>query len=192
MAGAIAPATVLRPYQDQPGAKAPGQRPPRPRRALLARRAGRWPAVFPDLPVCGAPSRTGGGNALRFLIPPGEEAELRRRHGRGHRPCHSAVLPLGRPGDQGPRPAPGPPLAGTGLHCACMTGLCGTLAPDRAGRGTAMRLLARRDRHAAVPKDQNDLPVRQAAAMPFQYPVRPGCASGAMAGRGRYPFFGNR
>jgi hypothetical protein len=38
----------------------PGQRPPRPRRALLARRAGRWPAVRLDLPVCGEPFRTGG------------------------------------------------------------------------------------------------------------------------------------
>ena len=31
----------------QPGAKAPGQRPPRPWRALHARRDGRWPAVAP-------------------------------------------------------------------------------------------------------------------------------------------------
>ena len=50
---------------DQPGAKAPGQRPPRPRRALCTRRAGRWPLMLPDLPVCGAPSRAGGGNAGR-------------------------------------------------------------------------------------------------------------------------------
>ena len=47
MAGAIAPAKVLRWHQDQPGAKAPGQRPTRPRRALPARRAGRWPFVVP-------------------------------------------------------------------------------------------------------------------------------------------------
>ena len=33
----------------QPGAKAPGQRPTRPRRALLARRVGRWPSVVPGL-----------------------------------------------------------------------------------------------------------------------------------------------
>ena len=51
MAGANAPATVPRRDQDQPGAKAPGQRPPRPRRALLARRVGRWPLCLPDLPV---------------------------------------------------------------------------------------------------------------------------------------------
>jgi len=54
----------------QPGAKAPGQRPTRPRRALRPRRVGRWPVLFWDLPVCGAPSRAGGGNAVRFLIPP--------------------------------------------------------------------------------------------------------------------------
>ncbi|MCA3504690.1 MAG: IS110 family transposase [Rhodobacter sp.] len=49
---------------------APGQRPPRPRRALPARRVGRWPLCLPDLPVYGAPSRAGGGNAMRFLFPP--------------------------------------------------------------------------------------------------------------------------
>jgi len=65
MAGAIAPATAPRRDQDQPGAKAPGQRPPRPRRALRPRRVGRWPLPFPDLPVYGAPSRAGGGNAGR-------------------------------------------------------------------------------------------------------------------------------
>jgi len=67
MAGAIAPATALRWDQDQPGAKAPGQRPPRPWRALLARRVGRWPLLVPDLPVYREPFRAGGGNAMRFL-----------------------------------------------------------------------------------------------------------------------------
>jgi len=71
MAGAIAPATAPRRDQDQPGAKAPGQRPPRHRRALRTRRVGRWPLFLPDLPVCRAPSRAGGGNAMRFLFPPG-------------------------------------------------------------------------------------------------------------------------
>jgi len=41
LAGAIAPATVPRRDQDGSGAKTPGQRPPRPRRALPARRVGR-------------------------------------------------------------------------------------------------------------------------------------------------------
>ncbi len=35
------------------------------------RRAGRWPLPFPDLPVYMAPFRAGGGNAVRFLFPPG-------------------------------------------------------------------------------------------------------------------------
>ena len=65
MAGAIAPATASRRDQDRPGAKAPGQRPPRPRRALRPRRVGRWPLSFPDLAVCEAPFRAGGGNAGR-------------------------------------------------------------------------------------------------------------------------------
>jgi hypothetical protein len=47
LAGAIAPATTLRRDQDRPGAKAPGQRPTRPRRALRPRRVGRWPSVVP-------------------------------------------------------------------------------------------------------------------------------------------------
>ncbi len=70
LAGAIAPATASRRDQDRPGAKAPGQRPPRPWRALRPRRVGRWPLSVQDLPVCRAPLRAGGGNALRFLIPP--------------------------------------------------------------------------------------------------------------------------
>jgi hypothetical protein len=45
---------------DQPGAAAPGQRPPRLRRALRTRRAGRWPLLLPDLPVYRGPSRAGG------------------------------------------------------------------------------------------------------------------------------------
>ena len=47
------------------GPKPPGQSPPRPWRALLARRVGRWPLLLPDLPVYRAPSRAGGGNAGR-------------------------------------------------------------------------------------------------------------------------------
>jgi hypothetical protein len=55
---------------------------------------------------------------VRFLFPPEEGADdlnpnrQRRRHGRGHRPCHIGTLTLGPPGAQSPRPAPAPPLAG--------------------------------------------------------------------------------
>jgi len=69
LAGAIAPATAPRRDQDQPGAKAPGQRPTRPRRALRPRRVGRWPLSFPDLPLYGAPSRTGGETRVAFPVP---------------------------------------------------------------------------------------------------------------------------
>jgi len=66
MAGAIAPATVpRRPLSRRGGPKPPGQRPSRPRRALLARRVGRRPLCLLDVLVYGAPSRAGGGNAGR-------------------------------------------------------------------------------------------------------------------------------
>ncbi len=65
LAGAIAPATAPRCPLSSRGPKAPGQRPPRPWRALLARRVGRWPAFLPDLPVYRAASSAGGGNAGR-------------------------------------------------------------------------------------------------------------------------------
>jgi hypothetical protein len=62
----------------QPGAKAPARCPTRPSRPARPRRVGRWPALFPDLPVCRAPSHTGGGNAVRFLAPPGLAALLQQ------------------------------------------------------------------------------------------------------------------
>jgi len=52
------------------GPKAPGQRPPRPRRALLARRVGRWPAVVPGPAGLQGTVPRGRGNAMRFLFPP--------------------------------------------------------------------------------------------------------------------------
>ena len=52
------------------GPKAPGQRPTRHRRALLARRVGRWPFVVPlDLPVYRAASRAGGETRVAFPVP---------------------------------------------------------------------------------------------------------------------------
>jgi hypothetical protein len=87
----------------QPGAKAPGQRPTLPWRALLARQVGRWPALFLDLTIYRAPSRAGGGNAMRFLSPPGVAfSRMPGLSGRGHRPCHSAALSLGQPGAKAP------------------------------------------------------------------------------------------
>jgi len=60
MAGAIAPATALRWHQHQPGATAPGQRPTRPWRALLACRVGRWPLLVRVAQVLVAAFRAGG------------------------------------------------------------------------------------------------------------------------------------
>jgi len=53
------------------GPKAPGQRPPRPRRALLARRVGRWPFVVPGPAGLGGTVPSGRGKrGPRFPFPP--------------------------------------------------------------------------------------------------------------------------
>jgi hypothetical protein len=146
MAGAIAPATSARRSLASRGAKAPGQRPPRPRRALLARRVGRWPPVVPVAPVLVEASHAGGETQCVSCSRPPRRKHLRRCHGRGHRPCHSATLILGPPGAQSPRPAPAPPPAGASrppgralafVGAGC-TGLGGSVAR---GRGNAMRFL---------------------------------------------------
>ncbi len=69
MAGAIAPATALHWHQDQPGAKAPGQRPTRPSRALLARRVGRWPFVMPGPAGLQGTVPRGRGKRRAFPVP---------------------------------------------------------------------------------------------------------------------------
>ena len=53
----------------RPGAKAPGQRPPRPRRALLARRVGRWPAVGAGRDGPGGSVAQGRGKRGAFPVP---------------------------------------------------------------------------------------------------------------------------
>jgi hypothetical protein len=96
----------------RPGAKAPGQRPHRPWRALRTRRVGRWPLFLPGLPVYRVRSRRGGGNALRFLFPP-ERAKgpsPRKWQGPSPLPRHNAAPWPAR--GRSPRPAPAPPLAG--------------------------------------------------------------------------------
>jgi len=86
LAGAIAPATALRWDQDRPWAKASGQRPTRPWRALRPRRVGRWPLLVPDRRIYRAPCRAGGGNAVRFLIPPALTKALSPLHWQGPSP----------------------------------------------------------------------------------------------------------
>jgi len=92
----------------QPGPKAPGQRPPRPRRALLARRGRALASVGAGGTGLGGSVPRGRGNAVRFLFPPGAGAEEQspndqpRCNGRGHRPCHSAPLIPCQPGAKAP------------------------------------------------------------------------------------------
>jgi hypothetical protein len=147
MAGAIAPATALRWHQDQPGAKAPGQRPPRPRRALLARRVGRWPLLFPDPPVYGALSRPGGGNAVRFLFPPALTKAVPPLQRQGPSPLPQRyAAPLASRGPKPPaiaRPALGPgasPPPGRALAFVAR-GETIFAAPSRWGGGNAVRFL---------------------------------------------------
>jgi hypothetical protein len=132
MAGAIAPATAPRCPHARRGPKAPGQRPPRPRRALLARRVGRWPLLVRVARVLGAAFRAGGGNAVRFLFPPGggrgrsesePPAPLPWQGPSPLPPRHTDAWPAGGPKPPASaRPAPGgrfsPAGSGAGL-CRC-------------------------------------------------------------------------
>jgi len=77
-AGAIAPATSLRWYQDQPGAKAPGQRPPRPPAGASPPpgRALAFVALGETVPVGPWSPRAGKGDA--FPDPPGPAGAFKR------------------------------------------------------------------------------------------------------------------
>ena len=128
LAGAIAPATAIRWHQDGPGAKAPGQRPPRPRRALLARRVGRWPLSFPDLPIYKAPFRAGGGNAMRFLVPPEQATALPPLDWQGPSPLPQRPAAPGGPAARAPPDrggAPARPRGGGSGSCPSASGPCG-------------------------------------------------------------------
>jgi len=123
MAKAIAFATVVHRQPSPVGPQRPGQRPPRPRRALFARPVGRWPLVSRAGPSLLDPSPAGGGEAVTRLFPPGRGCALASGmrfhtyylfgiHGEGHRLRHrapSAAL-TGRASKA--RPAPAPPMAG--------------------------------------------------------------------------------
>jgi len=131
----------------QPSAKAPGQRPPRPWRALRPRRVGRLSLSLPDPPVYRAPFRAGGGNAGRVSWSrPEWRRQFHRSNGRGHRPCHSATLTLDQPGAQSPRPAPAPPSAGASpppgrALASVLPGPAGLQGAVARGRGNAVRFL---------------------------------------------------
>jgi hypothetical protein len=77
---------------------------------------------------------------VRFLFPPGGAfSGMPGLSGKGHRPCHSAVLNPHRPGAKAPGQRPLPPLlAGAGLCRASGNGLHTAVVPDRAGKGCAI------------------------------------------------------
>ena len=139
-AGSIALGPAPRRDQDGPGAKTPGQRPPRRRRALAS--------VLPGPAGLQGTGPRGRGNAGRVSC---SRTEGRKRYhrfsGRGHRPCHSAAPGSGPAGGPKPpasaRPAPGgrfsPAGSGAGLPMCRDLPVC--RAPSRAGGGNAMRFL---------------------------------------------------
>jgi hypothetical protein len=93
------------------GAKAPGQRPPRHRRALLARRVGRWPSL--RWVRRSLPRRSAGAGETRVAFPCSRPETgwkvvpcVPPPHGKGHRLCHSATLPLRQPGAKAPGQRP--------------------------------------------------------------------------------------
>jgi hypothetical protein len=114
---------------------------PKPPASARPAPGGRWPLLFPDLPVCGEPSRAGGETRCVSGSRPHQRTHLRRCIGRGYRPCHSARLIPGQPGAQSPRPAPAPPPAGAGLPVCLDLPVCGE--PSRTGGGNAVRFLFR-------------------------------------------------
>ena len=96
----------------QPGAEAPGQRPPRPWRALCSGRVGRWPLSLPDLPVHRAPSRAGGETRVAFPVPARTgEGTLTASMAGAIAPATVLRRDQDRPGAQSPRSAPAPPPA---------------------------------------------------------------------------------
>jgi len=115
MAKAIAFATSRHRQPAPDGPQRPGQRPPRPWRALLARRGKRWPLALRAEPTPVDPAPAGGGEAAPRLLPPGQRrvrvhTHRRHPHGEGHRLRHRATLLPARSGLKGPasaRPAPG-------------------------------------------------------------------------------------
>jgi hypothetical protein len=154
----------------QPGAKAPGQRPPRPRRALLARRVGRWPvlrAVRRSLPHRRARA---GETQCVSLFPPGEGAEGGPMRPPGPPPQWQRPPPLPRrnvasrqPGAKAPGQRPPRPWAGhfapPGRALACVArGETVLATPSRRGRGNAVRFLSPPEWATLVPDPGKLLP----------------------------------
>jgi hypothetical protein len=125
-------------------------------------RAGETQCVF-----CSRPERGNSQNPNR----------QRRCHGRGHRSCHSATLPLGQPGAQSPRPAPAPPPAGAsrppGRALACRwCGWHGSSWQRSARAGETRGLSGSRPEGQSPSPDREAFPGRRAGVVLFQHPVR--------------------
>jgi len=146
MAKAIAFATAIRCDQHQPGAKAPGQRPTRPWRALRPRRVGRWPFVVPGPTGLQGTVPRGRGNAVRFMVPPGEVKALSLLQWQGPSPLPQRYIGIRT--SRGPkppasaRPATGGRFApaGSGAGLLLFPDLPVYRAPSRAGGGNAGRV----------------------------------------------------
>ena len=158
------PATALRRDQHGPGAQSPRPAPapppagasPPPGRALAFRctrtcRSG-WHR----------PARAGETRCVSCSRPDGRQ-HLHRFIGRGHHPCHSAALPLARPGAQSPRPAPAPPPAGASppagrAPASVLPGTDGRQETVPRGRGNATRVSGSRPKGQSLAPDREELP----------------------------------
>ena len=84
------------------GAKAPGQRPTRPRRALRPRRVGRWSFGVPEPAGLQGTVPHGRGNAMRFLIPPALAKALSPLQWQGPSPLPERHTATWQPGAKAP------------------------------------------------------------------------------------------
>ena len=108
------------------GAQGPGQRPPRHRRALRPRRAGRWPLVVRVGPASAEPSHAGGETRCVSFFRPKSRKTLHRSDCGDHRLCHIPALNPRQARNQSPRPRTDAPSSA---------------APSRTGGGNAVRFL---------------------------------------------------
>ncbi len=175
--------------------KAPGQRPPRPRRALRTRRVGRWPFVCPGpAGLRGTVARGRGKRGSRFLIPPGNgKSTVNASRAGATAPATALHWYQDKPGAQSPRPAPAPPLAGAsrppGRALASdapgPAGLQGTVAQGRGKRGSRF-LIPPGTAKALSPlpwQGPSPLPQRRAGIRTSRGPKPPASARPALGGR---------
>ncbi len=144
-----------------------GQKPPASARPATG---GRWPLLLPDLPVYRAPSRAGGGNAVRFLFPPERAFSRMPGHsGRGHRPCHSAAPGLGPAG--GPKPPASARPATGGRWPLLLPDLLVYRGPSHAGGETRVAFPRPAPGGVICPRIGKTVPSVHAAGVPLPHPV---------------------